>query len=955
MDRELWKQVDALLEQALEQPPEEREAFVLAASQGNQALRDEVLSLLKAQSQAAKFMERSAMNVAAHALAHDSRITTIVSTLVGQDLNTYRIEKLLGAGGMGEVYLARDLKLGRMVALKVLPLQFVVDAERLSRFQREARALSSLNHPNLVTIYEVGEAQGLHFIAMELVEGKTLSSLRDKLSLKELLSIVAQVAEALGAAHQSGIIHRDVKPDNVMVRPDGYAKVLDFGLVKLVEVELAPGTAAHTKIGTAMGTLAYMSPEQASGEPVDHRTDIWSLGVVLYELATGQKPFTGESRQAIINAILSAQSDSATKINASLPTELDGILNKALEKDRELRYQTASDFRADIRRLLRQIDSSPSVSGSGSKSLTVRQVMRHRWLWPTVAGLVILATAIFTWSVWLKAKGVATDWSRAAHLQLTNEHGTEFFPSLAPDGRSFVYASNPNGNFDLFVQRVGGKNATPLTPNTPSNEIEPVFSPNGERIAFRSTREPAGVYVMEASGENVRLVVAGCHHPSWSPEGREVVCSTAGHEEAPTTRNTWPSALWIANVETGEKRFLCENDAMQPSWSPHGDRIAFWFMPPSAGRSAIATISRSGGEIEVVTKDASTNWNPVWSPDGKLLYFASDRSGNMSFWRVAIDEKTGKVQSEAEAVSTPATFNRHLSFSANGRRMIYVQTDQQANIQGINFNANTEKTVGEPFWITRGDRHIVRPELSPDGTRFVMRVSRRMQDDILVVSRDGSQWRDLTNDKFFDRYPRWSPDGKKIAFTSDRGGRYEIWMLDADTANLRQLTFDTTGDTSFPLWSPDGTQILFRGNLVNTILDVNKRWAEQDLRTLAVPPDSQRFVAWDWSPDGKRLIGHLSGPPSVVASYSFETNQYEKLTEFAGESGGGVMWLSDSTRFLFFFNNKLYLSDVKTRRVREIFSSGENQIRSVDVSPDGKLLYFAIYSSESDIWLLDLE
>ncbi len=274
MDRELWKQVDALLEQALEQPPGEREAFVTRASQGNSVLRDEVLSLLKHQSQAANFMERSAMNVAAHALADDSKITTIVTSLVGQEIGTYRVEKLLGTGGMGEVYLARDLKLDRMVALKILPWQFVVDADRLSRFRREARALSSLNHPNLVTIYEVGEAKGLHFIAMELVEGKTLSLLRDKLSLKELLSIVAQVAEALGASHQSGIIHRDVKPDNVMVRPDGYAKVLDFGLVKLTEVKSAPGVTAHTQLGVAMGTLAYMSPEQASGEAVDHRTDI---------------------------------------------------------------------------------------------------------------------------------------------------------------------------------------------------------------------------------------------------------------------------------------------------------------------------------------------------------------------------------------------------------------------------------------------------------------------------------------------------------------------------------------------------------------------------------------------------------------------------------------------------------------------------------------------------------
>jgi len=908
-----------------------------------------VLSLLKEQSQAAGFMERSAMNVAAHALAQDSKITTLVSTLVGQELESYRIEKLLGAGGMGEVYLARDLKLGRMVALKVLPLHFVVDADRLSRFQREARALSSLNHPNLVTIYEVGEARGLHFIAMELVEGKTLSSLRDKLSLKELLSIAAQVAEALGAAHQSGIIHRDVKPDNVMVRPDGYAKVLDFGLVKLAEVEPTAGAAAQTQLGMAMGTLAYMSPEQASGEPVDHRTDIWSLGVVLYELATGQKPFTGETRQAVINKILSGQPNRATAINASLPIDLDTILNKALEKDRELRYQTVADFRADLRRLLRQIDSSPSVSGSGS-NFQVSQFVRHRWLWPTVAGVAILMTAVFAWWVWLKSKAAAPDWSRAAHLQLTNEHGTEFFPSLAPDGKSFVYASKPNGNYDLFVQRVGGKNATPLTPNTPSNEISPVFSPNGERIAFRSTREPAGVYAMEASGENVRLIVAGCYHPSWSPDGREIVCSTAGHQEAPTTRNILPSSLWIANVETGEKRFLCDNDAMQPSWSPKGDRIAFWFMPPSAGRSDIATISRNGGEIEIITKDASTNWNPVWSPDGKFLYFASDRSGHMSFWRVAIDEKTGIVQSEAEVVSTPANFNRHLNFSRDGRRMIYVQTDQRSNIQAIKFDPNTEKTAGEQFWITRGDRNLIRPELSPDGTRFVMRISRRTQDDILVVSRDGTQWRDITNDKYFDRYPRWSPDGKRIVFTSDRSGRYEIWMLDADAANLRQLTFDSPGDTTFPLWSPDGTQILFRSNFVNSILDVNKTWAEQNLRLLPMAPNNQRFLAWDWSPDGKRVIGSLS-PPTVVACFSFETNQYEKLTEF----GGSAMWLPDSTRFIFVFQNKLYLGDVKTKRVREIFSSGEAEIRSVDVSPDGKLLYYAIYSSESDIWLLDLE
>ena len=949
MDPDLWKKVDALLDQALAQPPDQREAFVVEASKDNTELRDEVLSLLKAQGEAVNFMERSAMRVAAESLAQDSNLTTSFS-LIGKQLANYKIEKLLGAGGMGEVYLARDTKLDRLVALKILPWHFVADTERTARFQREARALSALNHPNLVTIYEVGyevgEANGVHFIAIEFVEGQTLSSLREKLGLRESLALVAQVAEALSAAHQAGIVHRDIKPENVMVRPDGYVKVLDFGLVKLSEVA-AGEDVLSTQVGVAMGTLAYMSPEQTSGEPVDHRTDIWSLGVLLYELVTRCKPFKGETRQATINAILSGDPKAATAIDGTLPSDVDLILNKALEKDRELRYQTASDFRADIRRLLRMIDSAATISNPKAVTSSLPQIARRSWFWPVAVVVTLIFTAIPLGFYFTRAKTTAPDWSRASHLQLTNQPGTEYFPTLAPDGEDFVFSSDPEGNFDLFQQRVGGKNARPLTPNTPSDEYEPSYSPDGKRIAFYSNREPAGIYVMEATGENVRPLIPRCHHPSWSPNGREIVCSKLGHS-LPSTRNINPSALLIADVETGAQRQLCENDAMQPSWSPNGSRIAFWFNPPSAGRSDIATISKAGGEIEVVTTDASTNWNPVWSPDGKFLYFASDRSGNMSFWRVPVNEDTGKVLGEPEAVSTPATFNRHMNFSRSGNRLIYVQTDRRANIQAVKFDQERGKVVGEPSSITRGDIRVVRPELSPDGSRFVMRLLRGTQEDIVTVQRDGTNWRDLTNDKFFDRYPRWSPDGKKIVFTSDRSGRYEIWTINADGTNLRQVSFDSPGDATLPLWSPDGTRLLFQRNRVNVILDLTKDWSSQTLHQL---PASERFFAvWDWSQDGKKLIGTFTD--GQIGYYAFETNRYERVES---NIGGYPMWLPDGSSYICISGGKAFLGNISTKGAREILALRDAQIQGVAVSRDGQYIYFSAYTTESDIWLLDLQ
>src|SRR6185369_2516784 len=649
------------------------------------------------------------------------------------------------------------------------------------------------------------------------------------------------------------------------------------------------------------------------------------------------------------NAILSGAVTPACDFDPGLPAELDSILDKALEKERDLRYQTAADFHADLKRLRRNVDSATSSARQGAVAKSGAVTSTRTRLVLAVAALAVLAAVgLILWYVYL-SRPAKPDWTRATRVQLTDQPGTEYFPSLAPDGKSFVYASRVDGNLDLFLQRVGGRNARPLTPNTPSDESQPAFSPSGDRIAFRSNREPAGIYVMESTGENVRLAIAEGHHPSWSPEGTEIVYSTVGHD-MPTTRTTVPSALWVVSLKTGAKRLLTQSDAVQPSWSPHGHRVAYWFMPPNVGRSDIATIPSGGGDAVVVTRDAATNWNPVWSPDGKFFYFASDRRGNMSFWRVEINEETGEVKGDPEAVGTPSTFNRHLSFSRDGKRLLYVQTNQQSNIKAVAFNPKTGTVAGDAVWVTRGDRQISRPDLSPDGQKFVMRLQRRSQDDLAVVNRDGTNWRDITNDQFFDRYPRWSPDGRRIAFASDRSGNYEIWTINADGTNLSQVTFNSERGASFPLWSPDGKQMLFRRNFLNYIIDVDKTGAPQPDQLLPSPEGGTSFVAWDRSPDGQKLAGKFTVATTGIAYYSFAERKYEKLSEVDEYP----VWLSDSRRLVFLNEGKAYLVDIITKRVQPFFEAGQDQLRSVGIARDDSLLYFSVYQSESDIWLLDL-
>ncbi|MBA2526305.1 MAG: serine/threonine-protein kinase [Pyrinomonadaceae bacterium] len=819
-------------------------------------------------------------------------------------------------------------------------------------------------------------------MATEYVEGETLRQhiSRARMTLGQTLDVAVQVASALTAAHQAGIIHRDIKPENIMLRTDGYVKLLDFGLAKLTEpkaIDTAVPTLpkVETEPGLVMGTVSYMSPEQARGLAVDARTDIWSLGAMIYEMAAGRQPFEGGTASDVMALILQKEPLPLAHSSPEVPGELERIVRKALRKDKEERYQTIKDLLIDLRNLRKELEleaekerSAPPMSDSAMSSgqsapatvhstssaeYIVGEIKQHKRAAALILGIITVSAVML---YVLSRRNPLTKEAptiKATFTQLTDQSGPEYFPSLSPDGKSFVYAGNASGNLDIYLQRVGGKNPINLTKDSPADDTQPAFSPDGELVAFRSEREGGGIFLMGATGESVKRLTDFGNNPAWSPDGKEIACADEGILN-PSSRMNPNSRIWAFNVATGEKRPITKVDAVQPNWSPRGYRIAYQGRRNFAQRD-IWTIPAAGGEGVEVTNDAAMDWNPVWSPDGNHLYFVSDRGGSMNLWRVPIEEKTGKVLGPPEAVTTPSPYISYLSFSRDGRRMAYAHLVSSGNLQRVGFDPVRETVVGQPVWITQGSRLALVPHLSPDGEWLTFDTQNDKQEDIFVVRRDGTGLRQLTDDSYKDRSPRWSPDGKRIAFFSDRSGKWEIWMINADGSGLQQIT-QSTAPAANPVWSPDGTRLAYRNAGSNpAIIEVGKSWQEQTPQTLPSMSDSGgRLLVWSWSPDGRKLAGGQErggGRPSGIFVYSLDSQQYEKLTDF----GSQPVWLSDSRRLLFRNQSKLFLIDSQSKRIHEVLSVAPHGFDAVTLPRDDRLIYFSLITTEADIWLMNLE
>ena len=859
---------------------------------------------------------------------------------------------------MGEVYRARDTKLDRDVAVKVLPSQLSQDAAALARFEREAKAVAALSHPGILAIHDFGVHEGTAYAVMELLEGQSLRArlAAGALPPRKVVDYAVQIAHALAAAHDKGIVHRDLKPENIFLTPDGRVKILDFGLARQVatgaegaDETSSPTVSRHTDAGTVLGTAGYMAPEQVRGRPADHRSDIFAFGCVLYEMATARRAFARDTAAETMTAILKDEPPSATELVPDLPPGLERILMHCLEKSPDERFASARDLAFDLASL---------STVSGPRPLATPG--RGAWRAAGYAAVAVIAVVVIFEVGRRAGRRVAGGPILAGKVtQLTDDPGLEVAPQLSPDGKSFVYVSTAAGNRDIFLQRVGGRNGTNLTRDSSADDDGPTFSPSGEQIAFHSTRDGGGVFVMGATGESVKRLTDFGYDPAWSPDGQQIVFATQGVRD-PLYRGQG-SELWVVKVAGGEKRRIFRGDAMQPSWSPHGTRIAYWGLPAGSAQRDLWTLPASATEEDPrpvqLTNDAAVDWDPVWSPDGRYLYFVSDRGGAMNLWRVRIEEDTGRALGAPEALTVPSQSAGWISVARDGRGVAYVSLERRSSLYRVGFDPARGAVTGSPAPVLKLSRSIRDHDVSPDGTWLAFSTV-GTHENVILVRTDGSGYRQITDDSARNRGVRWSPDGRRLLFYSNRSGTYTIWSVRPDGSALERMAAPLDSMLWFPVWSPDGTRFL-AGAPQGQPVRIFAAEGAGPRTPMATFPDMEgglSFIPTSWSPDGTLVAGSRFGqgalPEEGLVVYSLPERRYRQ----ASPEGIQPLWLKDGRRLLYVARYGIAVLDTHTGQSRSVLPVGFNHEGWADlrISADNHVITFIETISEGDVWLMTL-
>jgi eukaryotic-like serine/threonine-protein kinase len=678
----------------------------------------------------------------------------------GTKMGPYEIRSPLGAGGMGEVYRARDVKLGRDVALKVLPGSFANDSDRMARFQREAQVLASLNHPNIAAIYGLEESGGVRALVMELVEGPTLADRlqRGALPLEDALSVARQIAEALEAAHEKGITHRDLKPANVKVKPDGMVKVLDFGLAKAADDSAASGdpsssptlTAAATQAGLIMGTAAYMAPEQARGHAVDRRADIWSFGAVLFEMLTGQRAFAGDTTSDVLASVLKSDPDWKA-LPASTPPAIVRLLRRCLTKDRKQRLQAIGEARIVIEATLSSADQGRgSTRHVENGSLKPPPPMWRRGLPWALAALGFLAAGILA-----VERMVHAPQSASMHFsRVTNFAGVQTQPSLSPDGRSVAFVSNRDGHYNIYVGLISGGSLVQIT-RDPNLKSHPSWSPDGSTIAFARLNESGvwDVWEAPALGGTPRRVILNATDPAWSPDSHSLAYE-----------NLSTGTIWVSSASGQNGRQLVSTEpgrrATEPRFSPDGRQLAFADRAPGPyGELAVADVD--SGKVRLLTHDGQLALSPAWSPDSRSIYFASSRGGTLNIWKIGADG------SGLQQITAGEGDDAQLDVSQDGKRIVFSTLRENIVLAQLDLQAKSgEQSV--KLLTTDPVRSQFGPAYSPDGKHlaYFTNFKGTENESIGLADADGSNAVQLVQDAHINIFPDWTPDGTHLVYMS---------------------------------------------------------------------------------------------------------------------------------------------------------------------------------------------